>query len=84
MTCRLPASNWISRTVSPSGSAPVHSALCQWCNPRFSPSFFCSLVTQNRGVRLDDDVPKLSNRNACAKATARIAPATGQLTHSRR
>jgi hypothetical protein len=49
-----------------------------------SPSFFCSSVTVYRGMQLDDIVPTLSNRNAYAKATTPIAPATGQLTHSHR
>jgi hypothetical protein len=84
MTYQLPASKGTSRTASPTGCAPVHSKPRKSCSPPLPPSFFCSSVTQLRGMQLGDTVPTLSNRSAYTKATTPIAPATGQLTHSHR
>jgi hypothetical protein len=84
MTFRLPASEWVHRTVTPRDSAPVYSKPSKWRNPRLSPSFLCSSVTCCRDMQLEDIVPRLSNCSDNTKAMGQIAPATGQLTHSHR
>jgi hypothetical protein len=84
MTIRSHASTRPSRTACASGNASLHSKHCRLCNPRVSPSFSRSLVTRQCGMQVEDIAPARNKRSGYVRTKTRIAPATGQLTHSHR
>jgi len=84
MTFRLSAPEWIHRIAAPRDSASIHSTPYNARNPRLPSSFPSSSVSCIRDMQLDAIVPRLCKCSVNAKAAGLTAPATSQLTHSRR
>lgn len=82
MTHRLHPCARISRTALVSGNASVYSKHSNGCILGASSTGSGLTVAHQRGLRIEDVVPKRSERHRRADATTRIAAAMGQLTHS--